>query len=104
EPDWAALPNSTPAEVLKLMRRCLERDPRRRLHDIADARIEIEDAERGGDLRSHDAIRLASTRSDRRWLAGVLTAGAAFALGVVATTLSRSPPAPAPAGLRVTPA
>ncbi|HJZ75320.1 MAG TPA: serine/threonine-protein kinase [Vicinamibacterales bacterium] len=78
EPDWAALPNSTPAEVLKLMRRCLERDPRRRLHDIADARIEIEDAERGGDLRSHDAIRLASTRSDRRWLARVLTAGAAF--------------------------
>src|SRR5262249_30813426 len=102
EPDWAALPNSTPAEVLKLMRRCLERDPRRRLHDIADARIEIEDAERGGDLRSHDAIRLASTRSDRRWLARVLTAGAAFALGVVATITSRSTPAPSAEALRFT--
>jgi serine/threonine protein kinase/tetratricopeptide (TPR) repeat protein len=41
EPDWRALPQSTPANIQVLLRRCLEKDPRRRLHDIADAAIEI---------------------------------------------------------------
>ena len=43
EPDWSALPLSTPVPLCRLLRRCLEKDPRRRLHDIADARIELED-------------------------------------------------------------
>src|SRR6185295_18203501 len=43
EPAWDALPAETPAPVRRLLRRCLERDPKRRLHDIADARIEIDD-------------------------------------------------------------
>ncbi|HSE62470.1 MAG TPA: protein kinase [Thermoanaerobaculia bacterium] len=44
EPDWAALPAETPARVRDLLRRCLRKDPKRRLHDVADARIEIEEA------------------------------------------------------------
>ena len=44
DPDWTALPATTPAGIQRLLRRCLERDPNRRLHDIADARLEIEDA------------------------------------------------------------
>jgi serine/threonine-protein kinase len=44
EPDWEALPADTPAGLRKLLHRCLEKDPNRRLHDIADARLEIEDA------------------------------------------------------------
>jgi serine/threonine protein kinase len=44
EPDWAALPAGTPASVRKLLRRCLEKDRKRRLADIADARLEIEEA------------------------------------------------------------
>jgi Tol biopolymer transport system component len=43
EPQWEALPNSTPPSVRVLLRRCLEKDPKRRLHDIADARIELEE-------------------------------------------------------------
>ncbi|PYV21497.1 MAG: serine/threonine protein kinase, partial [Acidobacteria bacterium] len=46
EPDWKALPNDTPATIRLLLRRCLEKDRNQRLHDIADARIEIEDAGR----------------------------------------------------------
>jgi eukaryotic-like serine/threonine-protein kinase len=42
--DWQQLPPSTPAEVRRLLRRCLERDPRNRLHDIADARLMLQDA------------------------------------------------------------
>ena len=44
EPDWQTLPASTPARFLDLLRRCLQKDQRRRLHDIADARIEIAEA------------------------------------------------------------
>ena len=44
-PDWSLLPADTPASVVRLLRRCLEKDPDRRLHDIADARIEIDDAD-----------------------------------------------------------
>ena len=47
EPDWNALPAGTPVGVHVLLRRCLEKDSARRLHDIADARIEIDDARSG---------------------------------------------------------
>ncbi len=44
EPDWRALPAATPARVRWLLRRCLEKDPKGRIHDIADARLEIDEA------------------------------------------------------------
>jgi Tol biopolymer transport system component len=44
DPDWDALPETTPAAVRRLLRRCLEKDPRNRLHDAADARIELAEA------------------------------------------------------------
>ncbi|MCI0674483.1 MAG: serine/threonine-protein kinase [Phycisphaerales bacterium] len=44
EPDWSALPTGTPPTVCLVLRRCLMKDPNRRLHDIADARIELESA------------------------------------------------------------
>ena len=43
EPDWRALPASTPQSVRRLIERCLEKDLQRRLCDIGDARIELED-------------------------------------------------------------
>jgi Tol biopolymer transport system component len=43
EVDWTALPTSTPASVRRLMTRCLERDLRRRLRDIGEARIVLDD-------------------------------------------------------------
>jgi serine/threonine protein kinase len=43
EPDWKSLPTDTPASIRRLLTRCLQKDARRRLHDIADARIELED-------------------------------------------------------------
>ena len=39
EPDWAALPSTVPPGVRDLLRRCLEKDVRRRLRDIGDASI-----------------------------------------------------------------
>jgi Tol biopolymer transport system component len=44
EPDWGALPPSTSEYVRDVLRRCLQKDPKLRLHDIADARLGIEEA------------------------------------------------------------
>jgi serine/threonine-protein kinase len=44
EPDWKALPSETPWVIRRLLRRCLEKDARRRLQAIGDARIDIEEA------------------------------------------------------------
>jgi len=42
EPDWQAIPHSTPPRVRDLLERCLEKAPSGRLRDIGDARIELE--------------------------------------------------------------
>ena len=42
EPDWSAVPASTPARIRDLLRRCLQKDPDKRLRDLADARADID--------------------------------------------------------------
>jgi serine/threonine protein kinase/Tol biopolymer transport system component len=42
EPEWHLLPSSTPSNILRLLGRCLAKDIKRRIRDIADARIELE--------------------------------------------------------------
>ncbi|MEX2179649.1 MAG: protein kinase [Gemmatimonadaceae bacterium] len=50
EPQWSALPGNTPVPIRRLVARCLKKDRNERLHDIADARVELHDAamERSG--------------------------------------------------------
>jgi len=43
EPDLAALPSATPPRLRALIERCLRKDPRRRLRDVGDARLELEE-------------------------------------------------------------
>jgi Tol biopolymer transport system component len=43
EPDWSRLPGDVPEPVRRLLRRCLQKDLNRRLRDLGDARIELED-------------------------------------------------------------
>jgi serine/threonine protein kinase len=42
--DWNTLPADLPAPLMRLLRRCLEKDPKRRLSSIGDARLELEEA------------------------------------------------------------
>ena len=77
DPDWAALPVETPEAVVRLLRRCLEKDVKLRLRDIADARIEIDDALAAGFGRER--------RSRRRWTA--VAAAAAVAIATTAAAL-----------------
>ena len=44
DPDWDLLPPDTPPAVLQLIKRCLERDPKRRLRDMGDARFDAAEA------------------------------------------------------------
>ena len=61
--DWTALPASTPAPVRRLIARCLERDVRRRLRDIGEARIVLDDP---ADARRAPTRRTCSTPCVRR--------------------------------------
>jgi Tol biopolymer transport system component len=42
DPPWNKLPAETPAEIRRLLRRCLDRDTRNRLRDVGEARIAIQ--------------------------------------------------------------
>jgi predicted Ser/Thr protein kinase len=42
-PKWDALPADVPASIRRLLRRCLEKDPKRRLGAISDARLELDE-------------------------------------------------------------
>ena len=44
DPDWDTLPANTPPIVHLLLRRCLQKHRDKRLHDISDARVELEEA------------------------------------------------------------
>jgi serine/threonine protein kinase/Tol biopolymer transport system component len=44
EPDWSRLPATTPPALRALLERCFRKDPARRLRDIGDVRVEMEDA------------------------------------------------------------
>jgi len=91
DPDWTALPADTPEAIVRLLRRCLEKDVRSRLRDIADARLEIDEALAG-------AARAHTTRS--RWIAGAALALAVVAVAYWATT--RRPPAAPRSAVRAT--
>ena len=56
--DWTALPAATPASIRRLLARCLEKDPKRRLRDISDVRFEIDETIARGfsDVRSAELL------------------------------------------------
>jgi serine/threonine-protein kinase len=90
DPDWQALPASTPAAIRRLLRRCLERDPKRRLQAVGEARIAIEDTLSGtaevGEVREPPLQNV--SRRAMLWSLGGL---AALSIGVALWTLLRAP-------------
>jgi len=101
EPDWSTLPAATPATVRLLLRRCLAKDANKRLHDIADARIELEQAIEDPDSSAVGlAVSALAAGGGRRraatpWLA-VAAAVLALVVGLSAGWLGRGAPAEAP--------
>ena len=88
EPDWSALPPTLPAAIRKLLRRCLEKDRRRRLADISDARLDIEDAMHASTVRT-DSDGIADKPLTGLWRRALPWSIAALALLSAATLLIR---------------
>jgi eukaryotic-like serine/threonine-protein kinase len=80
QPDWTALPAETSPAIRRLLRRALEKDLRRRLSDMADARLEIDEAQalEGGDAPPE--TRPGVTTRVRRGLPWAIAAALAVAL------------------------
>src|SRR5438034_2829952 len=64
EPDWAAVPETTPPAVRRMLQRCLERDPQQRPGDIAEVKHELDRAL--VDLQAPTAASRAVTAPARR--------------------------------------
>ena len=83
DPDWTALPADTPASIRTLLRRCLQKDRRLRIPDIAMARLEIRDAMSEGPATTVPPVP-AARREKFAWL---LAASSLAVLAVLAATL-----------------
>ena len=98
EPEWSAVPASTPEPVRRLLRRTLAKDPLERLRDIGDARIEIGEARR--QLASGTSDRALVAPPANRWLTHAVWGAAtvaALVIGFVGSlTMRPSPPTDAP--------
>ena len=97
EPDWQALPATTPVKIRDLLRRCLQKDKALRLRDAGDARLEIQEA-----LTAPATAELTTTVRGIRvgWRGTFLWGGASLLLaaiiGLAAWNLKPTPPAPRP--------
>ena len=99
EPDWQTLPVRTPAAIRRLLRRCLEKDPKRRLDSTAVARIEIDEAAR----EPTAVVEAAGTRPGSLWrpIAWAAT-GAGVAVVVTMMPAGRARPTERPGPLVAT--
>ncbi len=85
--NWSSLPEDTPAHVRRLLERCLDKDPRQRLRDIGEARVELT-----GD-RPSEKSQPTVVHFSRRWLpigvsvTAALATAAMFVLRPSTTTL-----------------
>jgi serine/threonine-protein kinase len=75
QPDWTVLPASTPPLIRRLLRRCLEKDRTRRLADISDARLDLDDALSGSDTDAPVAFSSLRTRERLTWASSLLLVG-----------------------------
>ena len=78
QPDWSALPATTPPGIRRLLQRCLEKDVKSRLRDIGDARVELDE--------SNASVEPVQVRSNNRrlwmWTAAATIAAVAGGVGV----------------------
>jgi serine/threonine-protein kinase len=100
DPDWNALPAKTPRSLRTLLRRCLEKDPRRRLDSAAVARLDIEEA---STTPATPGSAVSDVNRDARaarwppWASVAVPVLAALVTGLTTWTVTRPTAAPSPA-------
>ena len=87
EPDWSVLPAATPARIRQLLVRCLAKDPKQRLRDIGDVRLELDSAD--DSLTPVSDATTASSARAKTWLPWL--ALTALLAGVVVWETRRAP-------------
>jgi eukaryotic-like serine/threonine-protein kinase len=83
DPDWTAVPAGIPPSVQRLLRRCLEKDPRKRLSAIGDARFDLDEVEPAGG----PAPAAARPQPRGRWVPWAIAAAASIAAAAMAVAL-----------------
>jgi len=92
DPDWSALPADTSPALKRLLSRCLEKDRRKRLRDIGEARLAIEAMLSGTDRE--EAAAPAATRAASRFRALPILLAVAITAAVTAAAVRFLSPAP----------
>ena len=100
EPDWTALPESTPPAIASLLKRCLQKDRSRRLRDIVDARFQIEETvgavyDRPSPTQEKRAV-VDRAYSQRLWWTGIVATIVLIAAAVLALRNGQLQPPQAP--------
>jgi len=107
EPEWDKLPDETPTAMRRLLKRCLQKDPRKRLRDIGDAALELTEGPEEEPTARAELAALPQPSGSRVWLVGAacLAIGLAAAWGIqslVTPVAEEAPPTwsglPAPDG------
>jgi serine/threonine-protein kinase len=84
--NWTAIPPDAPPVVTRVLRRCLQRDLKQRLRDIADARLELEDAATNAEVSAAP-----KNRDWRRVAKAMAVLALGFGLGALAISMTRAP-------------
>ena len=98
DPDWKTLPADTPRSVLRLLHRCLERDPKKRLHDISDARLDLDEADAPESIA---ALQAPTARPSLLARIGPIAATVLVTAAFTALLFERSRPESNPARIRL---
>jgi Tol biopolymer transport system component len=94
EPDWNALPQALHPRLRELLRRCLEKDPKKRRRDVADVRMEIEQVLSGPAQAAAPRVDAASRGRTRLAWAVATVLAVALAVAIARPYLSRPQEAP----------
>ncbi|HXD17652.1 MAG TPA: protein kinase [Vicinamibacterales bacterium] len=101
EPEWSMLPAATPPSIRTLLRRCLEKDRKKRLPDIGSARLEIDEAMSAPPSQMSMQAQHAPASARGQRVAWGVAALAAIAAAVVAAIHFTERPPEAPSSIRI---
>ena len=87
DPDWSLVPRTTPGPLVRLLQRCLRKDPATRLHSIADVRLELDEIGHGAVSEASDSVPIPQAAS--AWPR--LLAGAAIGAALTAAVMTMLP-------------
>ena len=87
DPDWSTLPKALPPVLGTFLRGCLEKNPRQRVHDIADMRLAMEGVFETGDRDAAGSVVAVAHALWRRVLPAIATAVVVGAISVPAAWL-----------------